>query len=128
MSAIQPLEPITKIDNTNSISLKRDAERRKKQRRNYNWELALEITAKIIVNGFFSFVAFTALNKLLTYHSSQQQKLAEIKFEVEVTEARVEKLKENFAGNFDPRQSKRVMQKNSHRVDPNQRPIFLMRK
>ena len=104
----------------------REFQRQKKQRRNSNLKLGLELSIKIIINGLLSFVAFTALIKLLPYHISQQQKLAEIRLEVEETEARVKKLRQSFTENFDPRQTKKVMQKNSHRVDPHQRPIFFI--
>ncbi len=126
MNAIQPLESRIQKENTRVIERRRQAERLKKQRRSHNLELALEISTKIIINSSFSLIAVVALNKLLPFHASQQEKLSVIKQEVKTTEARVEKLRENFAGNFDPRQTKRVMQKNSHRVDPSQRPVFLI--
>jgi predicted membrane protein len=129
MNAIQPLESRKsrrQEDNTRAIYQKKETERLKKQRRSHNLELALEISTKIIINTSLSVIAFVALTKLLPYHASQQEKLAVIKQELEATEVRVAKLRENFAGNFDPRQTKRVMQRNSHRVDPNQRPVFLI--
>jgi hypothetical protein len=124
MNAIQSFEPTTHTAKT-ALSY-REFQRRKKQKRNCDLERALELTLQIIINGCLSFVAFTALSKLLPYHLSQQQKLAEIRLEVEETETRVQKLRENFTGNFDPSQTKKVMEKNSYRVDPHQRPIFFL--
>jgi cell division protein FtsB len=128
MNAIQPFEPnldeINQINEKSPVILKRKMERQKKQRRNSNLEQAIETSVKIIINGLLTFVAFTTLTKLLPYHQSQQKKLAEIHQEVKETEARVSKLKEKFSGTFDSSQSKQVMQKNSHKIDPNQRRIF----
>ena len=124
MNAIQSFESRQHLAKT--LCSHREFQRQKKQRRNSNLKLGLELSIKIIINGLLSFVAFTALIKLLPCHISQQEKLAEIRLEVEETETRVKKLRESFTGNFDPRQTKKVMQKNSYRVDPHQRPIFFI--
>lgn len=109
---------------SSSIKMNRNTQRHQKQRLNSHIEQALEITFKITINGLLIFVAFSALNKLLPYHQSQQEKLAEINVEVEETQKRVNQLRERFNRNFDPSQSKKVMEKNTHKVDPNQRPVF----
>lgn len=132
MNAVEYFEPIPdikKIKNTRQkppILKKRELQRVKKQIYNSNLEQALEITVKIIVNGLLTFVAFTALTKLLPYYQSQQKELAEINLEVRETEVRVKKLREKFERNFDPTLSKKVMERNTHKVDPNQQSIFFV--
>lgn len=132
MNALKSLEEIPDletIDNKNdpkSFILKRQIQRQKKQYRSSHLEQGIEASIKIIINSLLIFYAFTNLTKLLPYHQEQQEKLAEIRQEVQATEARVNKLKENFNYTFDSRQTKQIMEKNSHKVDPNQRRIFFI--
>ncbi|MDM9384513.1 hypothetical protein QUB80_27995 [Chlorogloeopsis sp. ULAP01] len=123
MNALQPsgtpLQPIPK---------RRAAPRPKRQLRQRSYQvLALETTAKIGVNVLVSAVAISALVKLLPFHQSQQEKLREIRTEVKLMEERVSKLQVEFSRNFDPSQAKTIMQEQSHRLAPNQRPIVLMK-
>jgi hypothetical protein len=97
--------------------------RRQLQHREHQW-IATEITIKLAVNGLLSMIAIVTLVKLLPYQFSQQQKLREVAVEVQETEKRVNELKDNFSRNFDPHQSKKVMEEQSPRVEPNQRRIF----
>jgi hypothetical protein len=91
-----------------------------------NGVVAIELTIKIVVNILLSASALITLVKLLPYQFSQQTKLKEINIEVEETEQRVNQLRENFRRNFDPRQSKKVMQEQNPRVDPQQRRIIFL--
>lgn len=133
MNALEYFEPISNNKNIQNsqlnppIDIKRVVERQKKQKLNSNVEKAVEISVKIIINTLITFVAFTALNKLLPYHQSQQEKIAEITLEVQETEVRVNKLREKFDRNFDPAQTKRVIQRNTDKVDPNRRPIIFIK-
>jgi HAMP domain-containing protein len=97
-----------------------------KSHRYSNKAVALELTAKIIVNSLLSAAAVVTLIKLLPYQFSQQMKLNEVNTEVEEAERRVERLRENFRRSFDPQQSKKVMQEQSSRVDPQQRRIIFI--
>jgi hypothetical protein len=74
--------------------------------------MALESTAKIAVNLVITAIAGSALAQLLPYHWLQQEKLREISTEV--------------SRNFDPQQTKSIMQQQGYRFAPNQRRIVLM--
>jgi hypothetical protein len=88
--------------------------------------MALETTAKIGVNVVISAAALSALVQLLPYHWSQQDKLREIRTEVKQMEERVNSLQAEFSRNFDPRQTKSIMQEQGYRFDPRQRQVVLM--
>lgn len=88
--------------------------------------MALETTAKIAVNLAISAAAVSALTQLLPYHWSQQEKLREIRTEVKLMEGRVNILQAEFSRNFDPRQTKSIMEQQGYRFDPNQRPVVLL--
>lgn len=123
MNAIQTVESVEQYSRVRSGS-KRN--RNKKTKNRTYTLLTIEITAKLVINGLLSAVAVTALLKLLPYHAVQQDKLKEVRIEVQQTEERVNKLRENFRGNFDPSQAKVVMQKQSTKVDPSQRRIIFL--
>lgn len=90
--------------------------------------VALEVSAKMVVNMVISAAAVSALVQLLPYHWSQQEKLREIRTEVKLLEGRVNSLHKEFSRNFDPQQTKNIMQEQSSRIDPTQRQVFLMNK
>ncbi|WP_427160576.1 hypothetical protein ACQFX9_02620 [Aliinostoc sp. HNIBRCY26] len=87
--------------------------------------MAVEVTAKVIVNVAISTAAISALVKLVPYNLSHQGKLREVSTEVKQLEKRVSKLQDELNRNFDPRQAKRVMQQQTYRFEPNQRPVIL---
>jgi hypothetical protein len=88
--------------------------------------MALETTAKIAVNLAISGAAISALVQLLPYHWSQQEKLREMRTEVNQMEGRVNLLQTEFGRNFDPQQTKNIMQQQGYRFAPNQRQVVLM--
>lgn len=87
--------------------------------------MALETTAKIGVNCAIATVAVCALVQLLPYHWLQQDKLREVRTELKQMEGRVSSLQAEFSRNFDPQQTKSIMQQQGYRFDPNQRLIVL---
>ncbi|PAX57087.1 slr1601 family putative cell division protein [Brunnivagina elsteri] len=87
--------------------------------------MALETTVKIGVNIAISTAAISALVQLLPYHWTQQEKLRAVRTEVNQMEARVGNLQTEFSLNFDPRQTKRNMQLQGYRFDPNQRQVVI---
>jgi hypothetical protein len=122
MNALQPsrdpLQPAPK---------RRVTPRPKRHLRQRSYQImALETTAKIAVNLAISGAAISALVQLLPYHWSQQEKLREIRTEVKQMEGRVNVLQEEFTRNFDPHQRKTIMQQQSYRFGPNQRPVVLI--
>ncbi len=90
--------------------------------------IALENTAKLVVNMVLVAGAVSALVKLLPYNISQQAKLQEISTEVQQTESRVADLQTDFKRSFAPEQAKIIMAEQSSRVDPRQRPVFIVEK
>jgi hypothetical protein len=85
----------------------------------------VETTAKLAVNLVISVVAVSALAKLLPYQTLQQQKLQEIRAEVEHTEARVSRLQEELELLLAPEQTFQMMDRYSYRVDPNKISIVI---
>ena len=81
---------------------------------------AVENAAKLAVNLILSAAAISTLLQLLPYQKTQQEKLQDIRAEVAKTEVRVNRLRSEFTRNFDPHQTKKLMEEMSYRVDPTQ--------
>jgi len=124
MNAIQPSRPPLQPVEPRRVA----PPRRKSRNRRSSRLVALQATAKLTVNVLISAAAVSALVKLLPYHWSQQEKLQEISSEVNLTEGRVNQLRTDFNRYFDPQQTKTIMQEQSNRVDPGQRPVILVDK
>jgi cell division protein FtsB len=86
--------------------------------------MAVEMGVKIGVNLAIATVAVSALTHLLPYHWSQQEKLREIRTQEKRLEANVNNLRTDFSRNFDPHQTKTIMQEQGYRFDPNQRRVI----
>jgi len=122
MNAIQPSRPPLQ-----PIQKRRVVPRPKRHLRQRSYQvMALESTAKIAVNLLVTGVAASALAQLLPYHWLQQGKLREISTEVKLMEGRVNGLQAEFGRNFDPQQTKTIMQQQGYRFDPSQRRVVLM--
>ena len=124
MNAVQPSRPPLQ-----PIQKRRIAPRPRRHLRQRSYQvMALETTAKIGVNVVISVAAASALVQLLPYHWLQQDKLREIGTELKLMEARVNGLQAEFSHNFDPRQTKSIMQQQAYRFDPSQRQVVIMNK
>ncbi len=124
MNAVQPSRPPLQ-----PIQKRRIAPRPRRHLRQRSYQvMALETTAKIGVNVVISVAAASALVQLLPYHWLQQDKLREIGTELKLMEARVNGLQAEFSRNFDPRQTKSIMQQQAYRFDPSQRQVVIMNK
>jgi hypothetical protein len=124
MNAIQPSRPPLQ-----PIQKRRVTPRPKRHLRQRSYRvMALESTAKIAVNLVVTAVAASALAQLLPYHWLQQEKLREIKTEVKLMEEHVNGLQVEFSRNFDPQQTKSIMQQQGFRFLPNQRRVVVMDK
>jgi hypothetical protein len=86
--------------------------------------LKSEIILKLIFSWAIAIAALTSAIKLLPYHLSQQEKLKELNIQVQDTEARVVKLQEQLNRNFDPQQTKNLMEQYSSLLAPNQSRIY----
>ncbi len=95
------------------------------QKREYQTR-ARELSLKISVNVLVSIVATVALLKLVPYQLKQQDRLAELDRKTKEEENRVTQLRKNFSRNFDPAQSRKVMQELTPVADPNERQIFFV--
>jgi len=60
----------------------------------------------------------------LPYHLTQQAKLKELRIQVQETDARVSKLREQLNHNFDPQQTQSLMEQYSTLTTPNQSRIY----
>ena len=116
-NTLQPVEPRRVVP-----------QRKSRNRRHPHRSMALQTTVKLTVNVLLSAAAVSALVKLLPYYQSQQEKLQEIQTEVKLTEGRVNRLRTDFNRYFDPQQAKNIMQEQSNRVNPGQRPVILTNK
>ncbi|MBD0385111.1 MAG: hypothetical protein ICV54_00910 [Nostoc sp. C3-bin3] len=122
MNATQPSRPPLQ-----PIQKRRAVPRPKRHLRQRSYQvMALESTAKIAVNLVVTAVAASALAQLLPYQWSQQGKLREISTEVKLMEGYVNGLQTEFSRNFDPQQTKTIMQQEAYRFDPSQRRVVLM--
>ncbi len=83
-----------------------------------------EITLKLILSWAIAIASLASAVKLLPYHLSQQAKLKELRIQVQETEARVVKLREQLNKNFDPQQTKNLMEQYSSLLAPNQSRIY----
>ena len=101
---------------------------RQRSRLNPHRGIAIENTAKLVVNMLLAVGVVSALVKLLPNNLSQQTKLQEISTEVKQTEKRVTVLKTDLTRSFAPEQAQKIRAEQSNRVDPRQRPIFLLKK
>ncbi|MCW6051248.1 hypothetical protein QUB60_25285 [Microcoleus sp. A2-C5] len=122
MQAIQPtVTPLRPVKNP-----PRATPRRSSRQRSYPHQaLAAETGVKLAVNMVLSVCATSALIQLWPHYRAVQEKLHEIQAEVNLTSERVEKSRSDFNRYFDPSQAKSVMQEQSNRVDPQQRPVIL---
>jgi len=85
--------------------------------------VAVEVGVKLAVNLVLAIAAVSALVKLIPYNLIQQAKLRELTTEVAAVEGRVEQIQTDFNRHFDPRQATSVMQEQTSRIQPRQRPI-----
>lgn len=115
----------------NALQPKYPAENRRRsssnRQRRANQTIAREVSLKILANSILSVVAIVALVRLIPYQLKQEAKIQEVKREAQETQSRVSKLRENFNRNFDPAQSRKIMQELTPKVDPNQRRIFFIK-
>lgn len=86
-----------------------------------------EISLKLILSWVIALSAITSLCRLLPYHFSQKAKLEELKIQVQETDARVTKLREQLNHNFDPQRTQSLMEQYSSLTAPNQSRIYWLK-
>jgi uncharacterized membrane protein (DUF106 family) len=85
--------------------------------------IALETTAKLMVNLVVCGVAIGTLAQLLPKISAQQAKLREVQTEVKTAQERTVRIQEDFNRYFDPRQAEAIMREQTHLISPKQRQV-----
>lgn len=100
------------------------ARRPSRQRHNPYRGVTAEISLKLILSWAIAISAIASFFRLLPYHLTQQAKLKELRIQVEETDARVTKLREQLNHNFDPQQTQSLMEQYSTLTTPNQSRIY----
>ena len=83
-----------------------------------------EIGLKLILSWTIAIASIASVSRLLPYHLSQQAKLKELRIQVQETDARVAKLREQLNHNFDPQRTQSLMEQYSSLTSPNQSRIY----
>ncbi|MGL5939890.1 MAG: hypothetical protein ACRC2S_05820 [Waterburya sp.] len=110
--------------------MKADRQPRKKVRRQPRQRhkpyrgIVAEMSLKLILSWVIAIGAIASVFKLLPYHLSQQSKLKELRFQVQETNARVDKLRDELNHNFDPQQTQNLKEQYSSLTSPNQSRIY----
>ena len=122
MQAIQPtVTPLQPVKNSPRV-----APGSSRRPRSYPHKtLGAETGVKLAVNMVLSVCATSALIQLWPHYRAVQEKLHEIQAEVNLTQGPVNQSRSNFNRYFDPSLAKTVMQEQSNRSDPQQRPVIL---
>ena len=100
------------------------ARRNSRHRANPHRGVTTEIGLKLILSWVIAISAIASLCRLLPYHLTQKAKLKELKVQVQETDARVSKLREQLNYNFDPQKTPSLMEEYSSLTSPNQSRIY----
>ncbi|MEN9565582.1 MAG: hypothetical protein RLZZ69_778 [Cyanobacteriota bacterium] len=97
------------------------------RQRNLYRGVTAEISLKLILSWAIAIGAIASFFRLLPYHLTQQAKLKELRIQVQETDARVTKLKEQLNHNFDPQQTQSLMEQYSTLTTPKQSRIYWLK-
>lgn len=89
--------------------------------------IAREISFKLILSWIIALGAIASIFKLLPYHLSQKSKLKELEIQVQETDARVSKLRDELNRNFDPQQTQNLIKQYSTLTNANQSRIYWLK-
>lgn len=95
-----------------------------RNRANSHRGVTTEISLKLILSWVIALSALASLCRLLPYHLTQKAKLKELRVQVQETDARVSKLREQLNHNFDPQKTQSLMEEYSSLTAPNQSRIY----
>jgi hypothetical protein len=90
--------------------------------------VTVEVSLKLVLSWIIAIAALSSLIKLVPYHLSQQAKLKELRTQIKETDARVSQLREQLHHNFDPQQTRSLMEQYSSLLSPNQSRIYWLPK
>lgn len=95
-----------------------------RKRRNLYRGVTAEISLKLVLSWAIAIGAIASFCRLLPYHLTQKEKLQELHLQVQETDARVAKLREQLNHNFDPQQTQSLMEQYSTLTTPHQSRIY----
>lgn len=90
----------------------------------YQRKFKAEITTKFVANFIISLAAILTCFRLLPHYFLQQNKLREVRVEVEETQHRVWELKDEVARSFDTQHKNKIMQEQSSRVAKDRLKVY----
>lgn len=102
------------------------ARRRSQNRTKASKNMAIEVGAMMVVNGFVAAIALVTIIKLIPHNATQQEQLQSLEAEVTALDRRVEDLRKEFVQYFDPQQAQVNKRKLSDRLNAGQRKIILI--
>ncbi|MBR8826452.1 MAG: hypothetical protein DSM107014_00865 [Gomphosphaeria aponina SAG 52.96 = DSM 107014] len=88
--------------------------------------VATESALKSLVYFTLSVIATGTCLNLLNYDSTQKANLREVEVAVQAKEERVAQLRDKFNRNFDPHQTRTLMQEQSPKIDSEQLRVILL--
>lgn len=86
-------------------------------------QVTRETVVKLSVNSLLLVVAASTLARLVPNHFVSLAQVQEVKHEVSFTQARIDKLRQDFNQSFDPSQARVLMVEQTYKVDPRQRQV-----
>jgi len=86
--------------------------------------VTVETSVKLAVNLVVSAIAITILARTLPYQLAQQERLRDMRSQVQRAEIQVGQLQANFSGYFDPAQESNAIQSQLNYIKPQQRRII----
>lgn len=102
----------------------RKVRRQPRHRQKSHQGIVAEISLKLILSWIIALGAIASVFRLLPYHLSQQSKLRELQIQVQETNGRVNKLRDELNHNFDSQQTQNLMEQYSSLTAPNQSRIY----
>ncbi len=95
----------------------------------YSRNIDQGIVTETVLKLFFSLVigvsGLTSLIKLVPYHNAQLAKLKEVRTQVQETQVRVLKLRQELNRNFDPQQTQNLIEEYSSLTVPDRLQVFV---
>jgi hypothetical protein len=86
-----------------------------------------EISLKLVLSWAIAIGAIASFFRLLPYHLTQRAKLKELHIQVQETDTRVTKLREQLNHNFDPQQTQSLMEQYSTLTTPDRSRIYWLK-
>lgn len=102
-----------------------DERRISRYNRDRNEGIFTETVLKLLFSLVIGMSGMISLIKLVPHHNIQQGKLKELRYQIEETEIRVLKLRQELNRNFDPQQTQSLVEEYSPLTAPNRIHVFV---